>query len=96
MTWPTTRPLALIEPDAQLVARIPIGEAEEVEGEDARVMWVFWCLRHDRGDLAEIRTLRVEAQEIRALLRSSRESVDVEAALSRIDAALARRDAAAG
>ena len=28
MTWPTTRPLALIEPDAQLVARIPIGEAE--------------------------------------------------------------------
>ena len=57
MTWPTTRPLALIEPDAQLVARIPIGEAEEVEGEDARVMWVFWCLRAGRGDLADVVSL---------------------------------------
>ncbi len=38
MTWPTTRPLALIEPDAQLLARIPIGEADELQGDDARLL----------------------------------------------------------
>lgn len=53
MTWPTTRPLALIEPDAQLLARIPIGEADEMQGDDARLLWVFWCLRNDRGDIAD-------------------------------------------
>lgn len=59
MTWPTTRPLALIEPDAQLLARIPIGEAEEMTGDDARLVWVFWCLRNERGDLADVVSLHL-------------------------------------
>ena len=52
MTWPTTRPIG-IEPDAQLLARIPIGEADELLGDD-RLIWVFWCLRAGRGDLADL------------------------------------------
>lgn len=52
MTWPTTQPMG-IEPDAQLLARIPIGEATELQGDDDRLMWVFWCLRSDRGDLLD-------------------------------------------
>lgn len=52
MTWPTTRPVG-IEPDAQLLARIPIGEAEELLGDD-RLVWVFWCLRAVLGDLADL------------------------------------------
>lgn len=50
--WTPTRP-AGIEPDAQLLARIPIGEAEELLGDD-RLIWVFWCLRAGRGDLADL------------------------------------------
>lgn len=52
MTWLTTKPMG-IEPDAQLLARIPIAEAEELDGDDGRLLWVFWCLRTDRGDIAD-------------------------------------------
>lgn len=52
MTWPATQPMG-IDPDVQLLARIPIGEATELQGDDERLVWVFWCLRAGRGDLVD-------------------------------------------